>query len=226
MSGPAYDGIRAAIVEGRYAPGERLVEVKLADELQVSRTPVREALRRLEVDGLVVIERNRGAMVRPITLTEVIDLYELRGRLESYAAELAAERATAAERERLLEAAEAFSILVPDADDADDPADDARDDSAEVAAVRRLSAANRALHDTILIAAHHARLGTLLSRAVDVPMVFRAFRRFGPAERRRSDLFHQLIVEAIVAGEASRASRLMAEHVALGRDAVTATWPS
>ena len=88
----AYEQVRAAIVENRYAPGQRLIEQRLAAELGLSRTPVREALRILEAEGLVVSERNRGATVRPLSPTEVVDLYGLRIRLESYAAELAAER--------------------------------------------------------------------------------------------------------------------------------------
>jgi len=90
--------------------------------------------------------------------------------------------------------------------------------------VRRLSDANRALHDAILDAAHHSRLSTLVARTVDLPLVFRAFRRFGDTERERSDMFHHWIVDAVVAGNGTRASRLMAEHVALGCDAVVAGW--
>jgi len=89
----AYQHLRAAIVENRYPPGHRLVEQQLAAELGLSRTPVREALRKLEAEGLVVSERNRGAMVRPLSSTEVVDLYGLRIKLESYAVELATERA-------------------------------------------------------------------------------------------------------------------------------------
>ena len=60
----AYELIRTAIVENRYEPGQRLVEQRIAEEFGLSRTPVREALRRLEAEGLVVAERNRGARVR------------------------------------------------------------------------------------------------------------------------------------------------------------------
>ena len=93
----AYRRVRTAIVENRYPPGQRLVEQRLAEELGLSRTPVREALRMLEAEGLVVSRRNRGAMVRPLSATEVVDLYGLRIRLESYAVEVATERATETE---------------------------------------------------------------------------------------------------------------------------------
>src|SRR6478672_7567083 len=104
----AYDDVRAAIVENRYRPGQRLVEQRIAEELGLSRTPVREALRLLEAEGLVVSERNRGAMVRPLSSTEVGDLYGLRIRLESYAVEVATERATEEELGELVAAADAF----------------------------------------------------------------------------------------------------------------------
>src|SRR5699024_2733249 len=85
-----YERIRRGIVEGHYPPGSRLVEQRLAEELDVSRTPVREAVRRLESEGLVVVARNRGAVVRPLDEADISDLYEVRARLEAHAADLAA----------------------------------------------------------------------------------------------------------------------------------------
>ncbi|HEX4905442.1 MAG TPA: GntR family transcriptional regulator [Acidimicrobiales bacterium] len=203
----AYAKVRSAIVESRYPPGHRLVEQRIAEELGLSRTPVREALRMLQAEGLVVSERNRGAMVRPLSPTEVVDLYGLRIRLESYAVEVATERATEAELAELVEAADAFGA-VGDAD------------------VTALHAANRRFHDGVLAAARHHRLTAMLARTVDIPLVFQAFRSFGPAEIRRSDTFHHLIVEAMCRRDATRASALMAEHIAQGRDAVLDALPS
>lgn len=82
----AYRRIRSAIVEGQFRPGQRLVEQRIAEDFAFSRTPIREAMRRLQAEGLVHIEPNRGALVRPMTLEEILDLYELRARLEAYAA--------------------------------------------------------------------------------------------------------------------------------------------
>src|SRR5262249_15295680 len=112
-AGPAYAyaQVRAAIVENRYPPGHRLVEQRIAEELGLSRTPVRDALGRLEAEGLVVSERNRGAMVRPLSQTEVVDLYGLRIRLESYAVEVATERATETELGELVTAADEFGAV-------------------------------------------------------------------------------------------------------------------
>jgi DNA-binding GntR family transcriptional regulator len=204
----AYAEIRAAIVEGRYAPSQRLVEQRIAADLGLSRTPVREALRMLEAEGLVVSERNRGAMVRPLSATEVEDLYALRIRLEGYAVELATERATETDLFALVEAADAFGALATtiDVDSVD--------------GIRALHEANRALHDGILEAARHRRLTTMLARTVDIPLVFQAFRSFGVREIERSDTFHHLIVEAMCRRDSARAAGLMAEHIAQGRDAV------
>ena len=86
------DALREAILTGRYAPGSRLVQEDLADAFGVSRIPLREALRRLEGEGLVVISPNRGAVVRPLAPKDVVDLYDLRLALESLAIRRAAER--------------------------------------------------------------------------------------------------------------------------------------
>jgi DNA-binding GntR family transcriptional regulator len=204
----AYEQVRGAIVEGRYSPGDRLVEARIAAELGLSRTPVREALRLLQAEGLVVSERNRGAMVRPLSPTEVDDLYGLRIRLESYAVELATERATETERGELVEAADGFGAVVSSGG------------INEVEGARRLHEANRVFHDGILAAARHQRLTAMLARTVDIPLVFQAFRSFGAAEVERSDTFHHLIAEAMCRREGQRAAALMAEHIAQGRDAV------
>jgi DNA-binding GntR family transcriptional regulator len=203
-----YQQLRAAIVENRYRPGERLVEQRIAADLGLSRTPVREALRILEAEGLVVSERNRGAIVRPLSPTEVVDLYGLRIRLEAYAAELAAERITEPELVELADAADEFRHVRLTVDTSD------------IEGARRINEANLTLHERILGAARHVRLAAMLARTVDIPLVFQAFRTFGPAEIERSDMFHHLIVDAIGRHDGTRAARLMAEHIAQGRDAV------
>lgn len=204
----AYEQVRAAIVENRYPPGRRLVEQRIAAELGLSRTPVREALRMLEAEGLVVSERNRGAMVRPLSSTEVEDLYGLRIRLESYAVELATDRSTETELGAMVEAADAFGVVARSVD------------AGSVDGTRRLHEANRVFHEAILEAARHRRLTTMLARTVDIPLVFRAFQSFSTSEIERSDTFHHLIVEAMCRRDAARAAGLMAEHIAQGRDAV------
>ncbi len=206
-----YRQLRDSIVEGRLAPGVRLIEQSLAEQLGVSRTPVREALRHLEADGLVISERNRGAEVRRLSAVEVDDLYELRGRLESYAAELAAVRADDAQRDELQAAAAAF----------DDVVVGMRTEGAhDLSTTRRLNAANRWFHDALVGAARHDRLTAVLRNTVDVPLVFQALQSFDVDQLGRSALFHRLIAGAVVAGEDRRAGRLMSEHIAQGHDMI------
>lgn len=97
----AYWAIRDAIRTGLIRPGERLLEVDLATALQMSRTPVREALRRLEVDRLVENAPRRGLVVPTISLTELIELFEIQEVLEGLAARRAAQRMGPAELEAL-----------------------------------------------------------------------------------------------------------------------------
>jgi DNA-binding GntR family transcriptional regulator len=202
----AYEQIRQAIVEGRYRPGQRLVEQRIGEEFSLSRTPVREALRRLEAEGLLTSERNRGARVRMVTPDDIVDLYELRARLESLAAELAAERADEDETARLSDAVAAFEASIP------------HGRLHEVDAIRALSQANQEFHAVVKSAAHHDRLEQMLARTVDIPLVFEAFRQFEAGEFERSAVFHGLIRDAIAAREPQRAGRLMTEHILQGRD--------
>lgn len=93
--------LRVAIVAGEYRPEERLAEKALCTRFGVSRTVVREALRFLEAEGLVMVIPNVGPVVRGITTDEASELFELRAALEGLAAQLFAQKATAAERNRL-----------------------------------------------------------------------------------------------------------------------------
>jgi DNA-binding GntR family transcriptional regulator len=95
------DAIRAAIVAGRYPPGDRLLEDQLAQELDVSRNPVREALQALSTEGFVVIEPRRGARVATISPQRANELFEVRATLEGLAGRLAAERRTPAQLREL-----------------------------------------------------------------------------------------------------------------------------
>ncbi|MFC4944556.1 GntR family transcriptional regulator [Pseudonocardia sp. GCM10023141] len=87
--------LRDRIITGRYAPGERLTEERLAQDFGVSRNPVREALRTAEAEGFVRMQPRRGVLVARPDASTIRDLFAIRGRLEPLAARLAAERATA-----------------------------------------------------------------------------------------------------------------------------------
>jgi len=86
--------LKTGILAGRYAPGQRLIEADLTGDFSVSRGPVREALRRLSAEGLVELVPNRGALVRRLSFTETLELFEIRTELEALAARRAADAVT------------------------------------------------------------------------------------------------------------------------------------
>jgi DNA-binding GntR family transcriptional regulator len=97
------DSLREALVNGQLKPGQRVQEIEIASQYKTSRTPVREALRQLEAEGFVQIRPRRGAVVAPITAKDIREFYELKGLLESYAAERAVANITDDEIDRLEE---------------------------------------------------------------------------------------------------------------------------
>ncbi len=104
--------IREGILEGKYKPGEALREATIAKELNVSRTPVREAIRQLELEGLVQSIPNKETVVRGVSEEDVQDIFMIRSRLEGMAARLAAERITPQELEELKEVLELTEFYV------------------------------------------------------------------------------------------------------------------
>jgi len=95
------EALREAIVTGVLEPGERLMEIQLAEELGVSRTPIREAIRKLELEGFVVMIPRKGAYVAGVSYKDVKDVFEIRAALEGLAAGLAAEKITDEEIEQM-----------------------------------------------------------------------------------------------------------------------------
>lgn len=95
------EALRDAMVSGVLEPGERLMEIQLAEEMGVSRTPVREAIRKLELEGFVVMIPRKGAYVAGVSYKDVKDVFEIRATLEGLAAGLAAEKITTEELEQL-----------------------------------------------------------------------------------------------------------------------------
>ncbi len=98
-----FEKIREDILNGMYNPGEKIVEAKLADELGVSRTPVREALKQLELDGLVENIPNRGVIVKGVTAQDIMDIYTIRETIEAIAAKWSVERMTQEDLDSLKE---------------------------------------------------------------------------------------------------------------------------
>src|SRR5579872_6278394 len=112
----AYHQLREAIVAGQFHPNERLVEAAVAERIGAGRTAVRAALVRLDQEGLVTLERNRGARVRHISDREALEIEEVRAALEGLLARRAAEHATPADLSELHEVIEAMRTRVEGGD--------------------------------------------------------------------------------------------------------------
>lgn len=205
----AYRQICDDLAAGRYRPGQRLVEADVAQRAGVSRTPVRQALQRLERNGVVRIEKRRGATICELSAQQIADLYEVRAQLEAFACQLAARRAEDSNRDELRQAAESFNHAAK------------HDRSNDLADVR---AANAALHRKIAKVARNPFLQVAIETTIENPLVFLAFQRFSREELGRSALFHDLIIQSICAGDGDRAGRLMAEHVLQAKDTLVAAF--
>lgn len=137
--------LRQEILTGKLKPGERLMEIQLANKLGVSRTPIREAIRKLELDGLVIMIPRRGAEVAQITLKDLKDVMEVRCALDVLAIELACDRMGREELNSLYQACENFREAVKTKD------------------TRKLAEADVAFHDAIVLSTGNTRLIQLVS---------------------------------------------------------------
>ncbi len=204
-----YDALRSAILEmDIYEPDAdlRLDERKIADQLGVSRTPIREALARLEQDGFVEIQPRKGVFVRRKALDEVLEMVVVWAALESMAARLAVERATDAE----FRALRRFALKACE--------------DGEGARLAEYSDKNIAFHQRIL---ELSKCALLLSTANDLFMHMHAVRRraMGEGDRmRRSVVDHMNIIEALESRDADLASRLVREHTLRLHDHIRRTW--
>ncbi|WP_445148714.1 GntR family transcriptional regulator [Baekduia sp. Peel2402] len=191
----AYEALHGEIVAGELSPGERLVEEELAERLGESRGAVRAALLKLDHDGLVVRERNRGARVRRVTLEEAIEVLEARAALESLAAGYAALRRTDDELTELQ------SLI----------ADMAKLHTA--GELLAMSERNAALHRRILEISRHSVALDVCSRLHSQIVRFQFRTVLAPGRSPRSLSEHQAIVDAIATSDRRTAERAMHKHL-------------
>ena len=111
-----YDELKMKIMMGVISPGTRMMEVELAEEMGVSRTPVREAIRKLEKEGMISIEPRRGAYASSLSNQDMVDILEVRQTMEGLAADLATVRFTEDQKKELLDVSEAFNQAVASGD--------------------------------------------------------------------------------------------------------------
>ena len=203
----AYATIRASILNGTFAPNARLKETELVEFCGVSRTPVREALRRLAAEDFVVIQPNQGAQVKSWSADDLDDLFSLRALLEGYAAERAAHLISAEELETI-----ACSIEeMDDALGADVP------QSEKIAQFLRL---NRVVHETIWRASGSARLVRMLGHLVEQALMAHTAQRFSLERVRQSHLHHQELLRALKARDGPWAESIMRSHIHAARQAL------
>ncbi len=190
-----FNTLRRAILTGQLKPGERLLEVHLANKLGVSRTPIREAIRKLELEGLVIMIPRRGAEVARITEKSLKDVLEVRRALDALSVELACDRITEEDMKRLLQACQDFEKA-------------AKGKDASV-----IAKADVALHDIIVEATGNQRLAQLVNNLSE--QMYR-YRFVYIKEESKHDMLvaeHREIYESIASRDKERAARAAKLHI-------------
>jgi len=190
-----FEALRDAIIRGVLKPGERLMEVQLAEELGVSRTPVREAIRKLELEDLVVMIPRKGAYVSGISLKDIADVFEVRAAVEALAAGLAAERITAEELEEL------ERILVKKAE------------IIEANDLDRLVEIDILFHECLYQGSRNAKLVQIINNLSEQIHRFRSTSLASPGRMKEALEEHRKIVEAISERNITLAQTLAQEHI-------------
>ncbi len=198
----AYAQIKAMILSGQKKGGSRLPEDTLASEIGISRTPVRDALRRLQSDGLITITPNSGARVASWNRDELGEIAHMRVLLEGYAAELAARKITPAEIETL----RGYAVEMENALGEDGIVD-----------LDLMSRRNLDFHRGIAQASRNMRLIASLEPLWSFSLVIRKFALFSRTRIERSTAHHREILEALEAGDAEWAGAIMRTHIRASR---------
>jgi DNA-binding GntR family transcriptional regulator len=192
-----YTRLLHKITSRQILPGERLPEVALAEELQVSRTPIREALRQLAAEGYVDLHKNRGATVAEFE-DDLRELFELRILLEGHAAGLAAQRASAEQVAELRAIHARFERAIVDT------SEEARHEAARI---------NLEFHRAIHLAAGNKRLEMFVSSVTSASLIDSTFELYSIDQLHRSASQHQQLLDAIVHGDRGLAEMAMRVHI-------------
>lgn len=192
-----FNTLRQAILTGDLKPGERLMEIHLANRLGVSRTPIREAIRKLELEGLVTMIPRRGAEVAQITEKSMSDVLEVRRALDALCAELACDRITPEGLEELQEACKQFSHTV-------------RLGNADI---KSIAQADVRLHDIIVQATGNERLVQLINNLSEQMYRYRFEYLKDSSQHQRLVEEHRIIYESLVKKDKSTASEAAKMHI-------------
>ncbi|HIY55257.1 MAG TPA: GntR family transcriptional regulator [Candidatus Dorea merdavium] len=198
-----FNTLRQAILRGELKPGERLMEIQLANKLGVSRTPVREAIRKLELEGLVLMIPRKGAEVADISEKSLKDVLEVREALEELAARLACDKITKEGINRLKEAAQDFRSALKSND------------------ITQMAEADVRFHDVICNATENQKLGQLLNNLREQMYRYRIeyLKDQQVYEKLLSE--HEEIIRHIEKGEKDEAARVVSRHIENQAQAVT-----
>lgn len=199
-----FEAIRQAIVAGRLEPGQRYFEHELAAELKVSRTPVREAVRSLSAQGLVINTEGRRGFVVVDPRQDVEVVYEIRKRLEGLAARLAADHITVPQLQNLDGILEEMWAMVDAAD-----VDENRERIAEL---------NHTFHIGINEASGSARLVALIEQLAPIYRSRRLVKYYSPETLRNSHESHQKILRALWSRDGDLADQLTRDHISHGQN--------
>lgn len=202
----AADVIRRAILDGTLDPGQRLTEEGLAHDLRISRTPVREALRVLQAEGLVESAPYQSSTVRTYALSDLDDMYQLRALLEGHGARRAAERMTQEVVDELDASCKRLVALAHATPDN----------------VREIVEENLCFHTTILEAAGSDRLTEMVRKVIELPLVYKSYHWYSPDQKRMSEHSHAQLVRVLRARDPERAELTMRNHIYEGRDVLIA----
>lgn len=190
-----YEELKRQIMVGEIAPGTRMMEVELADEMGVSRTPVREAIRKLEKEGLVSIEPRRGAYASDISIKDMVDVLEVRQDLEGMAAALASMRITEEEKENLEKIVQDYSEAV------------------ESGKISEIIKYDEAFHKYIVSISGNKTLIQMVSQVQDLALRFRYIYYDDFTRFKNQPVEHHRIVEAIFAADANQARVAAESHL-------------
>ncbi|PLC51357.1 GntR family transcriptional regulator [Pollutimonas subterranea] len=195
-----YETLRKRIIAGHYTAGTQLKENQIAEEMGISRTPVRTALKQLIDDGLAVAEGGRGVFIASWTRWDIEDMFRLRIRLEPFAARLASERAETQTIEELKrcndQMARGIEALSKDKN-----------------AITEIQAANSAFHRILLEAAGSQRLKSMLETMIDMPVITRSFFLYDVEDLERSLQHHRDLVMAVELRNGDLAEQIMSVHL-------------
>lgn len=196
-SDQAYAQIRNHLLSGAVKPGEQLTEDQLAQITGVSRTPVRDAVRRLEGEMLLVRSESKRIFVADWSRDDIDEMFTLRQMLEGHAADRAARRLSAEEIDRL----EAVNRKLHDAVEHDPPD------------IVGFLDANRSFHEIITEAAQSPRLAQVLAQLVEQPVVLRTARNYSVEDLKQSARDHDELISAFRAGDPGWARAVMGSHL-------------